>query len=187
MGDDSELMRRTGAGDAVAFRTLVERHGARSLAMAERTTGNRADAEEIVQDAFLRVWRAAPDWQPRAKFSTWLYRVVMNLCIDRRRRPPPAPLEMVAEAVDPAPDGERTAARRQLAGRVRSALAELPDRQRAALVLCHYEGFTMAEAADVLDASEGAIESLLFRARSTLRTALDGLARDYLGNGNDHG
>src|SRR5215470_7956725 len=102
-GDD-ELMRRAGLGDRAAFSRLVARHLARATGVAGRITGNRSDAEELVQEAFLRAWLKAPDWEAQAdrtvvdgrggaSFATWFYRVLVNLCIDRKRRPTTAPIE----------------------------------------------------------------------------------------------
>src|SRR5690606_16568028 len=109
-------------------------------------TGNRGDAEEIVQEAFLRAWLKAPTWLGRedreggAAFSTWLGRVVVNLCLDRKRRAVPLPIEAAAHVPDTAPDGFAAAAGGETAARVAAAIAALPERQRAAISLCHYEG-----------------------------------------------
>lgn len=176
-------MRRVAEGDPVAFRTLVERHSGRLARLAERIAGSRAEAEEIVQDTFLRLWLGAADWQPRAQPGTWLWRVATNLAIDRRRRLRPVALDDVPEPPDPAPDGEAVTVAVEIAGAVRAAMAELPPRQRAALTLCHYEGQTMAEAARALDTSEGAVESLLIRARAGLRARLAGLAAEVMQTG----
>jgi len=179
--DERDLMRRVADGDPVAFRTLVERHAGRLARLAERIAGSRAEAEEIVQDTFLRLWRGAADWQPRAQPGTWLWRVATNLAIDRRRRLRPVDIDSVPEPADPAPDGEALAASAEVADAVRAALAELPARQRAALTLCHYEGMTMAQAATILETTEGAVESLLIRARAGLRARLAVVAEDVMG------
>src|SRR5882762_6988628 len=99
---DHDLMARTALGDARAFQTLARRHGGRALALARRILGNDAVAEEIVQDAFLRVWTHAPRWRPEAAFRTWLYRIVVNLCLNARRRPADLPLEAAGDVADPA-------------------------------------------------------------------------------------
>lgn len=177
-GSDDELMRRAGHGDRVAFAALVARHSPRVATIATRISGNRSDAEEIVQETFLRAWRKAPGWRENAAdggaamVSTWLYRVAVNLCLDRRRRPAWVPIEDAGEIADGAPTGYEALARDETARRVGAAVAALPDRQRAALTLCHYEGMSNAEAASVLGVSIGAIESLLVRARKDLRTRL---------------
>ena len=177
---DDELMRAAGAGDRAAFGRLVARHLARMTAVAGRITGNRGDAEEIVQEAFLRAWLKAPTWLDRAAggaaFTTWLGRVVVNLCLDRKRRAVPLPIEAAADVADPTPDAFTTTAGGETAARVAAAIGTLPERQRAAIVLCHYEGVSNIEAAEMLDISVGALESLLVRARRTLRAALADLA-----------
>src|ERR1700747_2668655 len=107
---DDALMRRAGHGDKAAFAVLLRRHLARATAVAQRIMGNRSDAEEIVQEAFLRCWQKAPEWRPandrpdRPQFATWLYRVLVNLCLDRRRRPQPVELEAAGDPPDTAPD-----------------------------------------------------------------------------------
>jgi RNA polymerase sigma-70 factor (ECF subfamily) len=179
---DDDLMRAAGAGDRAAFGKLVARHLQRMAGLAGRITGNRGDAEEIVQEAFLRTWLKAPTWLGRedraggAAFGTWLGRVVVNLCLDRKRRAVPLPLEAAAEVADPKPDAFAAAAGSEIAARVAQAMAALPDRQRAAIALCHYEGLSNIEAAAMLDVSVGALESLLVRARKALRAALVDLA-----------
>ena len=108
---DDALMRRAGSGDKAAFAVLVRRHLARAMAVAQRIVANRSDAEEIVQETFLRCWQKAPEWLPandrdagdaagRAQIGTWLYRVLVNLCLDRRRRPRPVEIEAAAEVAD---------------------------------------------------------------------------------------
>ena len=176
---DDELMRLAGGGDHAAFSALVARHLRRAGSVAGRVMGSRAEAEDVVQEAFLRAWLKAPDWQPAetggAKFSTWFYRVVMNLCIDRKRKPGTAPLEAAGEIPDPGADGFAHVAAGETRQRVAAALEQLPERQRAALTLCHYEGMSNIEAAEILDLSVGAVESLLVRARRNLRGALSDL------------
>ena len=182
-GSDDELMRRAGRGDNAAFSALVTRHLPRATALAIRITGSRSDAEEIVQEAFLRTWIKSPDWESQAsgggaQFTTWFTRVLVNLCIDRRRRPQPAPLEAAAEVPANDPGGLETTAQKETSARVLSALAGLPERQRAALTLCHWDGRSNLEAAEILEISVGALESLLVRARRALRVALADLAPD---------
>jgi RNA polymerase sigma-70 factor (ECF subfamily) len=187
---DDALMARAGRGDKSAFAVLVRRHLARATAIAQRILGNRSDAEEVVQEAFLRCWQKAPDWQPaespgsaakageRAQFATWLYRVLTNLCLDRRRRPQPVELEAAGEIADTRDDGFAQTERGEVGKRVAEAMARLPDRQRAALALCYYEDLGNIEAAAALDISIGALESLLVRGRRALRDSLGDLAID---------
>jgi len=186
---DDALMRRAGSGDKTAFALLVRRHLARATALAQRITGNRSDAEEIVQEAFLRCWQKAPEWRPAndraaneggstAQFGTWLYRVLVNLCLDRRRRPQPVEIEAAEMVADDAADGFDETSRGETSRRVQAAMAQLPERQRAALALCYFEGMGNIEAAAMLDISIGALESLLVRARRALRDALGDLAEE---------
>src|SRR5215470_156815 len=139
---DEDLMVRIGSGDRVAFGELVRRHLNRAVAVAQRVTGSRGDAEEIAQEAVLRVWTEAPNWRSAeggfrgARFTTWLYRVVVNLGIDRKRRPAMSALEAAGDPVDPAESALHTMEKAQLSGRVAAAVAALPERQRAALTLC---------------------------------------------------
>lgn len=174
---DEALVARAGKGDRTAFRTLVDRHGPWVHGLAAKTMGSRAAAEDITQETFLRVWRSAEGWQPKAKFTTWLYRVAVNLCLDQKRKRSFVALDgdQNAAADEEAIDGEQHLHRRHVAQVVRLRIARLPERQRVALILFHYQGHTMAEVAEIMESTEGAVESLLFRARSTLKEKLEGL------------
>lgn len=182
---DEALMAAIGRGDQRAFAVLADRHGKRATALAARITLNRSDAEEVVQEAFLRVWVKAPSWRPQegagdAQFQTWFRRVLVNLCIDRRRRPVSEDIEKVPEMADDQPSAQDRLDQKQTAARVADAVAELPERQRAALALCHFEGASNIEAAEILGLSVGAVESLLVRARRTLKSSLADLAAETL-------
>src|ERR1700704_2055584 len=170
---DHDLMARTAQGDGRAFRTLAQRHAGRALALARRILGNEALAEDIVQDAFLRVWTNAPRWRPEAAFRTWLYRVVVNLCLNEKRRPANLPLEQAGDVADPAPDAGAMLEARQRDHKLTAAIDALPVRQRAAIVLTYQEGLGNAEAAAVLDISVSGLEALLVRAKRTLRAAFE--------------
>ena len=169
---DEELMARVAGGDEPAFRLLSRRYLRRALALARRVTGNDADAEEIVQEALLRVWINAPRWLPTASFRTWFYRVVVNLCLNRRRRQPFAALDEAGDPADPAPDAAAALERRESDRMVAVAVAALPDRQRAAIVLTYHDGLSNAETASILDTSVSSVETLLVRAKRALRAAL---------------
>lgn len=170
---DDALMARVAGGDADAFDRLAARHMRRAVALAQRLTGNPSDADEIAQDAFLRVWQHAARWDgARAAFTTWLYRIVVNLAIDRGRRPDWSPLEDADALPDNAPDAVALIAERQTAALVNRALDALPDRQRAAVVLFHQEGLSLRQASEILGMTETAFASLLARARAALKTAL---------------
>ena len=125
------------------------------LGLARRILGNAADAEDVAQEAMLRVWTHAPRWQPLALFRTWLTRVVVNLCLDRKRRAPWVALEAAGEIDDPAPDAGERAELAERERRLTAAIAELPARQRVAIMLTYGEGMSNAQVAEMLDASVG--------------------------------
>lgn len=175
--DDSALMLRVGAGDQRAFAALMDRHLVRTVRLAARLLGSEAQADDVAQEAFVRVWRHAPTWQDSvsrgARFTTWLYKIVSNLVIDEKRKRVNVAIDDIAEPLDEAaPNGERVLIDSQRAVEVRKALGQLPDRQREAFVLCFYEEYSNRDAAAALDVSVKALESLLVRARRTLRDLL---------------
>jgi len=173
---DAELVARVAKGDRAAAQALMARHLPKMLSLARRMMAGRAEAEDCVQEAFLRVWTHAARWKPgKAKFETWLYRVTLNQCYDRLRKKPAVGLDAAAQVVDPAPGPDTNLANAALALEVEAALKELPERQRAAVLLSHYEGRGNIEAAEILGVSVEALESLLSRARRTLRTKLSHL------------
>jgi RNA polymerase sigma-70 factor (ECF subfamily) len=177
--DDSDeaLLVRAGAGDRAACERLVERHLGRVVGFAQRTLGNRSDAEDAAQDTFLRLWSAAPRWRRgQARFTTWLYRVTMNVCLDRLAKKREATLAELPELADDRPDPSAAVHGTQLAAHVNAALARLPESQRVAITLCHYEGLRNVEAAEVMGTSVEALESLLARGRRSMRGALRPLA-----------
>lgn len=168
---DDALMARLKLGDGGAFAELLDRHTSAVAGFSYRMTGSAAEADDIAQETFLRLWRGRERWEPRAQVRTWLLRVAHNLCIDRFRR-----REVVTNEFPDLPDGRPSAAaevqRRQVERIVNEAVAALPDRQRAALGLVYYEGLSNIEAAQVLDVSIDALESLLARGRRSLRQNL---------------
>lgn len=174
-GDDAALLVRVGAGDRAAFRVLVGRLAPRGHAVAVRMLGSRSDAEDVLQEAFLRLWRDAGRFDPGrgARAATWFHAILVNLCIDAaRRRRPAAPLDEAAEVPDPRADGDSVLAALDDGRRVAAALARLPEKQRAAITLCYFEGMSNADAAAVLDTTLHALEALLVRARRALRRHL---------------
>ena len=174
--DDAELMRHIAGGDQRAFQKLMRRHLARTARLATRILGNTLAAEDVAQEAFIRVWKHAADWEdPQksgAKFTTWLYRIVLNLCIDEKRKNRFTNIDDIPEPVDAGLGAEAGMQRQEQSKRVQGALQELPERQRAAFVLCFYEDYSNKEAAEMLGISVGAIESLLVRSRRFLRDKL---------------
>ncbi len=182
---DDALLVAYGNGDKAAAHALTQRLTPRVLGFASRMLGDHAEAEDVAQEAMLRLWKIAPDWrQGEAKVTTWLYRVVSNLCTDRLRKKRGVALDEIAEPADDKPsavDGMIDQAR-QLA--LRQALEKLPDRQRMAVVLRHIEGFSNPEIAQVMDLGVEAVESLTARGKRALSQALTG-RRAELGYEND--
>jgi len=171
--DDTALLVRTAAGDRAAYSHLVKRHLGRVLAVCRRMLGNDAHAEEAAQDALLKLWTHAASYDPgKAKLTTWLTKVAVNVCLDRLRKRGEDSWPEDFDVALPASQ-DRQLMQEQVAARVDAALQKLPERQRLALVLCHYEEMTMVEAANVLDATPEAIESLLSRARRGLKKMLE--------------
>ncbi|GAB4572640.1 MAG: RNA polymerase sigma factor [Rhodothalassiaceae bacterium] len=173
---DEDLLARISDGDRVAFAMLVTRHGNRSLAIAERLLGDRAEAEDVVQESFVKLWTDASRFDPaRARFATWFYRVLSNAALDRlRRRRRLVALPDGYDGVDGEDDAEETMLRDQRVCRVRAAIDALPERQRLALVLCHFEGISNREAGEIMKLGVKGVESLLVRARRQLRASLAG-------------
>jgi len=172
--DDSDeaLMARVARGDERAFQLLARRHLPATIGLARRILGNSADAEDIAQEALMRVWTYAPRWRPLALFRTWLTRIVVNLCLDRKRRAPWVELEAAGDLIDPAPGAGEKAESDERERIVDAAIDKLPLRQRSAIVLTYTEGMSNAEVAEILDTSVSAVETLLVRGKQNLRRAL---------------
>ena len=177
---DQALMARVSQGDAQAFQQLVDSGIDRVLAVARRMLGDDMEAEDVAQDVFLRLWRQADSWQGgRAQVSTWLYRVTVNSCIDRMR-------SRREETVDELPEVSREATQQltleeeDLQDYMDAALQGLPERQRVALVLFHYENLSMNAVAETMDASVEAVESLLARGRRALKKSLKSQWKAFL-------
>jgi RNA polymerase sigma factor (sigma-70 family) len=175
--DDPEgrLLIAYAAGDPVAARQLVAALGPRAFGQALRMLSDRAEAEDVVQEALVRLWRIAPEWRSgEARVSTWLYRVTANLCTDRLRRRRGVALDAVDEPPDPTPG---PAAVMQEASRTRAlsdALAQLPERQAQAVTLRHLEGLSNPEIGAVMGISAEAVESLTARGKRALAAILAG-------------
>ena len=171
--EDAHLMARTAQGDLDAFAELVRRHQETAWRTAYRFLGDAAEAEDITQEAFLKILAAASRYQPRAAFTTYLYRVVAHLCIDHSRRKRPLPRSSLPEAIDHAPGPETALIQKDRAQQVRRGLDTLPPRQRLAIILKYYEGMRYQEIADVMEITTKAVERLLGRARTALHGRIE--------------
>lgn len=181
---DAVLLARTSSGDADAFRTLVDRHLAPMLAVARRMLRDDAEAEDVAQEAFLRLWRAGDTLElGSVGIRPWLRRVVSNLCIDRVRAGKRVTVvDEVPEEIEPPPQLTDLESR-ETSVRVDSALKNLPERQRLALTLFHYEGLSQVEIGEAMGISDEAVESLLARARRSLKGQLANEWRDLVTRG----
>jgi RNA polymerase sigma-70 factor (ECF subfamily) len=184
---DFELMARIAGGDHVAFRRLVERHQNAVIGTVAKMLGNPSEAQDIAQQVFLRIWRNAKRYQPDAKFTTYLFTITRNLVFNetrRRRRKKEVSSDaheefsqqLIKERPERQPDAQLLEAELQAA--VDAAIASLPEIQRLAVVLRRYEQLSYEELASTLNLSISAVKSLLFRARGSLRQALQGYLHD---------
>ncbi len=174
---DEELVRRVGRGDPAAIQAMVARKLPRMLMLAQRMLGDAAEAEDVAQEVMLKAWKQAPRWTPgQARFDTWLHRVGLNLCYDRLRRRREIATDSPPERADEGPGPDRGLLAMETGARVDRALARLPERQREAIILCHYQELGNIEAARLMQISVEALESLLSRGRRALRASLADLA-----------
>jgi len=179
--DDESLICRIQEGSHEAFATLVDRHSNRFYRIAYRLVSSKDDAEDIVQEAFLKLWDRPNLWDPgkRAKFTTWFYRVVINLCFDLRKKKKlinlPEDIEFADE--NPGPDVLFDVHQKQVV--LERFIQELPDRQQLAVNLCFYEGLSNNEAAQIIGVKLKALQSLVMRAKTTLKDKV----KRYLGGG----
>ncbi len=171
--EDVLLMRRVAEGDTAAYQALVDTHLRSILSYGQRLLKSLPEAEEVAQETFFRAWEHANSYRPEARVSTWLHTIAHNQCVDRLRK---KRLVSVGEALDEVPDSEKKPSvlveRKELAQKVQRALDQLPERQRVALTLVHYQGLSHAEAGEVLGVGVEAVESLLARARRALKQEL---------------
>jgi len=179
--EDVRLMRLVAWGDTSAFEKVIERHQALVAGTAARMLGSNSDVEDIAQQVFIRVWRSARRYVPRAKFTTWLLKITRNLVFNelrRAKRRAHVPLQSdpgaeeipLKDETNPAPDASLLEDELQRA--IEEAIMQLPESQRMALVLRRYEQLSYDQIAEVLDLSVPAVKSVLFRARTELRTRL---------------
>jgi len=174
---DEDLLRRVACGEPAAIQAMVARKLPRVMSLASRMLGDPVEAEDVAQEAMLRVWKQAARWKPgQARFDTWLHRVSLNLCYDRLRRRREVLTDTLPERADDGPAPDRGLLAMETGLRVQSALMRLPERQREAIILCHYQDMGNIEAAKALNISVEALESLLSRGRRSLRTTLADMA-----------
>lgn len=182
-----ELMARIAEGDEDAFEILVNRHQTSILNLIYRFIGDRTQAKDLAQEVFLRVWQAAKSYEPRAKFTTWIYRITANLCVNelksaRRKkwfsfhRSDGGSENAIEESLsDDLPSPEDVLLARERSRQISEALQSLPDKQRMALVMKRYDDLSYNEIAQILDCSVSAVESLIVRAKRTLQERLKNL------------
>jgi RNA polymerase sigma-70 factor, ECF subfamily len=179
--EDIRLMALVGAGEEGAFEQLVERHQRLVIGTVGRMLGSGSDAEDIAQQVFVRVWKNAKRYEPRAKFTTWLLKITRNLVFNelrRRSRHPQVPLQSESDEEErPLKDEQAVAPdasllEHELQQAVDAAISNLPETQRMAVVLRRYEELSYEEIAAAMDQSVSAVKSLLFRARTELRENL---------------
>jgi RNA polymerase sigma-70 factor (ECF subfamily) len=172
---DESLLVHVQRGDQRAFAVLVTRHVKKFHAAAYRMCADAQESEDIVQEAFLKLWSKPQMWDPSrgAKFSTWFYRIVTNLAIDKMRRKKAVPVGDVIDVFSDTRDSQETELyEKEKQGALEGAIQSLPERQKTALNLCFYEGLSNREAADIMGVSVKALESLLVRAKGALKDEL---------------
>lgn len=178
---DEELVARSMGGDLDSFNQLVLRWERPIFALAYRVIGREEDARDVCQETFLRAFRALKGFKGQAKFSSWLYRITLNLCRDWIRRERRQPIAQAPEGVDlldlaseatPSESIEELVARREIGRAVARAMAELPDEQRTAIILKEYHGLTFQEIADLLDCPLSTVKTRLYQGLTVLRRQL---------------
>lgn len=181
--DDESLISQIQEGNQVAFATLVNRHSNRFYRIAYRLVSSKDDAEDIVQDAFLKLWNRPNLWDPSkgTKFTTWFYRVVINLCLDHRKKKKLVNLSEGIELADEKPGADVLLDVHQKQALLERLICELPERQQLAINLCFYEGLSNNEAAQIIGVRVKALQSLIMRAKTTLKYKV----KRYLGGGHD--
>jgi RNA polymerase sigma-70 factor (ECF subfamily) len=178
MGAAGSALERAQQGDPEAFRMLVDAHSRPLFRLAYRMTANEQDAEDIVQETFLRAYRAIERFDPQARVSTWLYAIASNCAVDtlrrrKHRRTDALDRPDAREAAGPEPGPERQAVGRELRARIDVELGRLPAKERVAFALRHFEDLPIREIACVMGTTEGAVKNNIFRAVHKLRDALE--------------
>ncbi len=179
---DALLLRKIKDGDSAATRILVDQYLDRLVNYSTRMLSDRSEAEDVAQEAFLRLWRNIDKWKADAPVIHWLQRVTYNLCIDRLRKKKPVNIDDIAEPEDPFENPARSLHQMQVSTAVNVAIQKLPDRQRAAIVFVHQEGLSNIETSEIMEISVEAVESLLSRGRRGLRSLLEDLRSELEGD-----
>jgi RNA polymerase sigma-70 factor, ECF subfamily len=191
--EDTTLMLRTKAGDQSAFKDLVEKHKLSVLNLCLRFTGNKPDAEDLSQDVFIRIYEAAPRYEAKAAFTTWMYRITVNLCLNYQRRKKlltffsidsnnnseenhQKKIPNIISSERPDTDFERM----EEAQFIQDTIQSLPENQRTVVVLYRYQNLSYQEIADTLETSISAVESRLFRAKINLKKKLAPLQKEKI-------
>lgn len=174
LDNDAELMQRVAEGDKSHFKDLFDRHYDRAVAIAYRSLGDLDLAEDVAMEGFAQIYRSRGSYAPKAKFTTFLYRVIVNLCLNKAKRRSVVTFEALDERHCDTPDSDPAviAQRKESGEQVRQAVLSLPVNQRVALTLTRYEGLSYASAAEVMNISVKALEALLHRAKENLRKKL---------------
>jgi RNA polymerase sigma-70 factor (ECF subfamily) len=181
---EANLIARAVGGDTAAFQQLVEQHRSMVYRVAYQFAGNHYDAEDITQDVFIKIYRSLPRFRQDAQFTSWIYRIAMNACIDHRRRQSPAAIvpfttaagsdveQWMAETVEERPGPETCAYAGELGSVLDAAIGRLPHGQRIVFVMRHHEGLKLGEIATALGLAEGTVKRQLHAAVHRLRAAL---------------
>ena len=179
---DALLLRRINDGDTAATRILVDQYLDKIVNYSTRMLNDRSEAEDVAQEAFLRLWQNLDKWRAEAPVIHWLHRVTYNLCIDRLRKKKLVNIDDVAEPEDPFENPARSLHQAQVSTMVNRAIQKLPERQRAAIVFTHQEGLSNIETAQIMEISVEAVESLLSRGRGGLRSLLEDIRPELEGD-----
>ena len=179
---DALLLRKIKNGDTAATRTLVEQYLNRIVNYGTRMLGDHSEAEDVAQEAFLRLWQNLDKWRDEAPVIHWLQRVTYNLCIDRLRNKKLVNIDDIAEPKDPHENPAKSMQQAQISKRVNKAIQKLPERQRAVILFTHQEGLSNIATAQIMEISVEAVESLLSRGRRRLRSLLEGVRPELEGN-----
>jgi RNA polymerase sigma-70 factor (ECF subfamily) len=178
--DDAELLSLVKQGNHQAFSQLVQRHLDRFYRLAFRYVQDKSTAEDIVQDAFLKLWEDPDRWNPEreTKFTTWFYRIIVNLCLDWSKKKRPVELDPEMPLIDERATADEMMIRNEEQKILEKEIAALPERQRTALNLCFGQGLSNQEAADILGVKLKALQSLIMRAKTTLRQRMKAYVRE---------